>query len=95
MPASSVVVVIDMQVAGSLHRDVDPGMAGQQVEHMVENRSRSRSWPAAVEVDGHRYIGFLGGALDRCLAHRRCLRSPSPALYQGPGAPATAAMAKD
>ena len=88
------VVVIDVEVAGGLHRDVDPGMARQQVEHVIEKADpgRDRGLAAAVEIDGDRDVGFLGGALDGRLAHV----SPAPrlcsrALYQGRGAPATAA----
>ena len=52
-------------------------MAGQQVEHVIEeaDAGRDRAGPRAVEVDGDRDVGFLGGAFDRCLAHRRCLRA--------------------
>jgi len=63
--------------------DIDPGMAGEEIEHMVEKADpgRDRRASAAVEVDRNRNVGFLGGAFDRCLAHgvsepnrARCIR---------------------
>ncbi|KIT81814.1 hypothetical protein QT20_00235, partial [Staphylococcus aureus] len=65
------VVVIDMEVAIRLHRDVDARMAGQEVEHMVEEADpgRNRGHACSVEVDRHLDVGLLGLALDGCGAH--------------------------
>ena len=61
------VVVVDMQVALGLDRDVDARMPRQQVEHMVEKADAGRDvgHAGAVEVDGDLDVGFLGLALDR------------------------------
>ena len=65
------VVMIDMKIALGLDGQVDAGMARQQVEHMVEEadsgRNRRRTGP--VEIDRDLDVGFLGGTLDRTLAH--------------------------
>src|SRR5258705_6521552 len=65
------VMVVDMQVALGLDRDVDARMARQEVEHMVEeaDAGRDRRRAGAVEVDRDLDVGFLGGALDRAFAH--------------------------
>jgi hypothetical protein len=83
-----------MEVARGLDIQVDPGMSGQEIEHVVEeadpggNRGRS----GAIEIDCDRNVGFLGGAFDRCLAHARRLRLR--ALYQGFGGVATIAITR-
>ena len=60
------VVVVDVQVALGLDRDVDARMARQQVEHVVEeaDAGRDRRRAGAVEIDRDRDVGFLGVALD-------------------------------
>ena len=65
------VVMVDMQIADRLDRHVDAGMAGEQVQHVVEeaNAGRDRGRARAVEVDGHLDVGFLGLALDGRGAH--------------------------
>ena len=68
------VVVIDMEVAIGLHRDVDARMPGQQVEHMVEKADAGRNLGHARAVEVHRDldVGFLGLALDGRCAHENC-----------------------
>ena len=58
------VVVVDMQVALGLDRDVDARMARQQVEHVVEkaDAGRDRRRAGAVEVDRDLDVGLLGCA---------------------------------
>ena len=65
------VVMVDMQVALGLHRDVDAGMARQQIEHVVEkaDAGRNRRRAGAVEIDRDLDVGFLGGAFDGRLTH--------------------------
>jgi hypothetical protein len=60
-----------MQVADSLDVHVDPGVPGEQIEHVVEEADpgRHRSGAAAVKIDCNRNVGFLGGALYCSLAH--------------------------
>src|SRR3569832_1697551 len=63
--------MVDMQVAISLDGDVDAGMAGEQVQHVVEkaNAGRNLGDARSVEVHADLDIGFLGLALDRRRAH--------------------------
>src|SRR5437763_764234 len=58
-------------------RDVDARMAGEQVEHMVEEADPggSTAHAGAVEVDRNLDVGLLGLALDRRLAHPLGFRS--------------------
>ncbi len=69
-----------MEIAIRLDRDVDAGMAGQQIEHVVEKADAGRDigHAGAVEVHGDLDVGFLGLALDRRRAHEenRFLGSP-------------------
>jgi hypothetical protein len=60
-----------MQVAGRLDVHIDPRVPGKKVKHMIEktDSGRDRRGAAAVKVDCHRNVGFLGGALYRSLAH--------------------------
>jgi hypothetical protein len=62
---------IDMEVADRLHSDVDAGMAGEQIEHMVEEADSGGrfGYTGTVEVHGDLDIGFLGLAPDRRRAH--------------------------
>ena len=80
-------MVIDVQVAGGLDGQVDQGVAGQEIEHVVEKADpgRDRCRAAAVEIERDRDVGFVGGAFDRSFAHA-CLPR---ALYQGIAAAAT------
>ena len=68
------VVVVDMQIAIRLDRDVDAGMPGQQIEHMVEEADAGRNvgHAGAVEVYRNLDIGLLGLALDGGAAHEKC-----------------------
>ena len=65
------VVVVDVQVALGLDRDVDARVARQQIEHVVEeaDAGRNRRDAPAVEVDFDLDVGFLGLALHRAFAH--------------------------
>jgi hypothetical protein len=85
------VVVVDVQIALGLECNVDAGMAGEQVEHVVEeaDAGRDRRYAGAIEIERDLDVGFLGGALDRAFAHVRTSNPPSS--YQGPGGFATAA----
>src|SRR5579871_2905705 len=78
-------VMVDMQVTDRLDGDIDPGVAGKQIEHMVKEADPGgdRSDPTAVEIDRNGYVGFLGRAFYRCLAHVRFLRAESPRLVTG------------
>ena len=68
------VVVVDMQVAHRLDRDVDARMPGQQIEHMVEEADAGRDvgHAGAVEVHGDLDVGLFGLALDGGRAHEKC-----------------------
>jgi len=65
------VVMVDMEIAIRLHRNVDAGMAGEQVQHMVEEADARRNTgnAGAVEVHRHLDVGLLGLALDGRAAH--------------------------
>ncbi len=65
------VVVINVEIARGLHRDVHAGMACQQIEHMIEEADSGRDGrvTAAVELDLDRDVGLLGDAFDEALAH--------------------------
>src|ERR1700754_3583744 len=67
--------MVDMQIAIRLHRDVDAGMPGQEIEHMVEEADAGCDMGHArsVEVDRNLDVGLLGLALDRRAAHGSCL----------------------
>ena len=63
------VVLVDMEIALGLQRDVDQGVAGQLLDHMVEEADPGRDLVGAgpVEIDGGRDRGLLGPARDgRC-----------------------------
>src|SRR5437879_12638657 len=68
-------MVIDMQIAVRLDRDVDAGMPGQEIEHVVEEADAGRNvgHARAIEVDGNLDVGLLGLALDGGAAHEKCL----------------------
>ena len=77
------VVMIDVQVALGLDRDVDARVPRQQIEHVVEeaDAGRDRRTPLPVEIDFDLDVGFLGLALHGGFAHRHALWSR--AFYQG------------
>ena len=64
------VVVVDVQVALGLDRDVDARVPRQQIEHVVEEADAGRDVgdALAVEIDRDLDVGLLGGALDRAFA---------------------------
>src|SRR6267143_5438171 len=66
-------VMVDMQVTGGFDSDVDAGVPGKEVEHVIKkaDSGRNRCNSAAVKIDCNRDVGFLGSALYRCLAHMR------------------------
>ena len=65
------VVMVDMQIALGLDRDVDARMPRQQIEHVIEEADAGRDLRAAgaVEIDFDLDVGFLGLALDGGFAH--------------------------
>src|SRR5262249_56404226 len=87
------VVMIDVQVALGLDREVDARMARQKLEHVVEEADpgRDRRNAGPVEIDRDLDVGLLGAASDRTFAHERIFRLGPRALYQGSTAFATLA----
>jgi hypothetical protein len=73
-------VMVDMQIAGRLDVDVDPGVAGEEIKHVIEKADpgRDRRSATTVEVDRDCDVGFLGGSFDRCLAHGVSGPNPRP-----------------
>ena len=65
------VVVIDMQIALGLDRNVDARMPRQQVQHVIEeaDAGRDRRTALPVEIDLDLDVGFLGLALHGAYAH--------------------------
>ncbi len=61
------VVLVDMQVALGLQRDVDQRVPRELLDHVVEEADPGRDviGAGAVEIDGRRDRGLLGAALDR------------------------------
>ena len=81
------VVEIDVQVALGLERDVDQGVAGQLLQHVVEEADAGGDviGASAVEIDGRLDLRLLGGAIDSCLPlHGKfALLAPlRPSVYQ-------------
>src|SRR5689334_7909036 len=76
--------MVDVQVALGLDRYVDARVAGQEIEHVVEEADAGRNLRTAlpVEVDFDLHVGFLGFALHGASAHDE---NPliSRAFYQG------------
>ena len=64
-------MVIDMEIAVRLDRDVDAGVPRQQIEHVVEEADAGRNVCHAGSVEVHRHldVGLLGLALDGGAAH--------------------------
>ena len=81
------VVEVDVQVALGLQRDVDQGVAGELLQHVVEEADARGDvvGAGAVEVDGRLDLGLLGGALDGGLpfhGNLALLAGRNPSLYQ-------------
>ena len=72
------VMMVDMEVADRLDRDVDARMAGEQIEHVVEKADPGGDigHACAVEVHAHLDIGLLGLALDGGAAHENAFLVP-------------------
>ena len=66
-------VVVDMVVADGLDLEVDQAVAGDLIEHVIEEADPGRDLghPGAVEVDLDLERGFVGGSRDRRPAHGR------------------------
>lgn len=64
-------MMINVQVAHRLDREVDAGMTGEEIEHMVEKADAGRDVgrAGAIEVHSHLDVGLFGLALDRRGAH--------------------------
>ena len=64
------VVEVDMEVTLRLQRDVDQGMAGELLDHVVEEADTGRDveLPRAVEVDRRLDPGLLRLPVDLCRA---------------------------
>jgi hypothetical protein len=64
-------MLIDMQVADRLHRQIDARMPGQEIEHVVEEADAGRDvgQTRAIEVDGDLDVGLFGLAPDGRCAH--------------------------
>ena len=60
------VVLVDMQIALGLERNVDQRVAGELLDHVVEEADPGRDLvgPGPVEIDGGRDRGLLGLARD-------------------------------
>src|SRR6185312_14942649 len=67
------VVMVDVQVALGLDRDVDARMPRQEVEHVVEETDTSTYVRTALSLEIDRYLdlGFLGLAFHGAFAHGR------------------------
>ena len=78
------VVVVDVQIALGLDRNVDARVPRQEVEHVVEEADAGCNVrdTLAVEIDRDLDVGLLGGALDRALAaaFARFCRGPGRAF---------------
>ena len=81
------VVLVDVQVASGLDGEVDPGVACEEIEHVVEEADPGldRGRAAAVEIDGNRNVGLLGNSFDLGLAHPCPPRSQAPCIRGSPG----------
>ena len=68
------VVIVDMQITLCAHRHVDQRVAGQLVEHVIEEADAGLVVinPGAVEIDGDRDLGLGGLAGDVGCAHGAC-----------------------
>src|SRR6185369_6328556 len=71
------VMEVDMKIALRLHIEVDQAVAGELLQHVIQETDAGRDFrPAgAVEIDGNRDLGLLGLARHRSLPHR-----PNPSI---------------
>ena len=65
------VVIVDVGVAAGPDLQIHQPVAGQLVEHVIQERHTGghRAAAAAVEVQVHLHIGFTGDAVDLAAAH--------------------------
>src|SRR6266436_1677459 len=79
------VVQVDVEIALGRDGNIDAGMAGEEIQHVIEEADTGRNRAAAlpVEIDRDFDVGFLGGAPKRGLAHR----SRSLETNRAPGTP--------
>ena len=82
------VVLVDMEVALGLDGEVDEAVAGDLLEHVVEEADAGRDLgtAGAVEVDADRDVGLLGLALHVRATHRRSF-GRAPFIRRAPKAP--------
>jgi hypothetical protein len=66
------VMRVDLKIALGRDLKVDARMAGEKIEHVIEkaDAGRNRCRAAAIEIDRHLDVGFLGGSAQRSLTHR-------------------------
>ena len=78
------VVVIDVEIADGFDRDVDPRMAGEQIQHVVKKADAGCNLrhTGAIEVDRDLDVRFLGLALDARRAHEKLSASRMIRLRQ-------------
>ena len=74
------VMVIDVKVALRLHGQVDARMAGQQIQHVIEEADARLDFgrAGAVEIDRDLDVSLLGGSPQRSLAHEAGAFRPLP-----------------
>ncbi len=67
------VVLVDVEIALGLDLHIDPRMAGEQIQHVIEKADAGRNLvlALAIEIDLHRDLGFLGFAGDFAGTHRK------------------------
>jgi hypothetical protein len=65
------VVLVNVEVAFRAECEVEPAVARDLLEHVVEEADAGGncSFPVAVEVQAERNVGFFGGALQRSFSH--------------------------
>jgi hypothetical protein len=84
------VVAIDVQIALGLDVEVDQAMAGNLVEHVVEETDAGRELggAGAVDVQAHPDLGFVGfaGDIGGAVGHKISFKALISASFSG-GAP--------
>src|SRR5215203_6156242 len=65
-------VLIDVEIAGGSHREVEGAVAGEQFQHVIEEADAgAHRIPAlALEADRQRDLRFGGASIDYRTAHR-------------------------